>query len=208
MTPEHETRPDHFSRIFGEPALLKGECRKAYNSLRTEIANLLEAEDDVLSQLRVQEVTDSIWEGRRFKRLGTQTIATAVVAALQYLLQPAAAVLKSNPALMAYDYYHGAAKDQKTVKDLVAALGITDEQILGQAIAMSAEFKLFDQLVEGREARRKSLLKEHGRQIRLAEKRKAAEGAQVEPVRVNDNIAAANNPAPANHPAPAKKDAA
>jgi hypothetical protein len=196
MALEDKSETDHFSLIFGEAALLKGECRLAYDLLRADIAILLNADDDVLSQLRVQEITDSIWEGRRFKRLGTQTIETSLVTALHYLLQPACATPGRRADLLAYDYYFGEPQDQKLAKEIAAKLGITSERIWGQAIAMSGEFRLFDRLVENRATMLKGLLKDHERQLRKAEKRKAAAARQGEPARVNDNSA------------PVKKDAA
>jgi hypothetical protein len=68
---EPETELSHFLLIFGEPALLPGESRGAYDLLRLHVAHKLDVKNDVFSQMRVQEVTDSLWEGRRFKRLGT-----------------------------------------------------------------------------------------------------------------------------------------
>ena len=105
---EKPSESDDFSLIFGEPALLKGESRPDYDFLRSLIATTLDAGDDILSQLRVQEVTDSIWEGRRFKRLGTQMVESSLVAALNYLLQPACATHGGRRAdLLAQDYYFG-----------------------------------------------------------------------------------------------------
>jgi hypothetical protein len=192
MTTERETQPDYFSRIFGEPALLKGESREAYNLLRADVAAILEANDDVISQLRVQEITDSIWEGRRFKRLGTQMVESARVTALQYLLQPACASLARRADLLAHDYYFGKPEDKKVATEIAAELGITADLILGQAIVMSGEFRLFDRLVDNRATTFKDLLKDHERRLRKAEKRKAC---QREPVRSNDNSASAKKDA-------------
>jgi hypothetical protein len=189
MTTEPEIDP--FSLIFGEPPLLKGECREAYNLLRTLVGIELKAEDDVFSQLKVQEVTDSIWEGQRFKRLGIQMVEPALVAALQYLLQPACAIFKRPADRLAFDYYLGKPENQKSAKQIAAGLGITPESILAQAIAMSGEFRLFDRLVDSRAATRKALLKDHEKQLRRA----AAAAAQRGPVRSNDNSAAATKDA-------------
>jgi hypothetical protein len=191
---EDQSKPDHFSLIFGESALLKGESREKYDLLRALVAAELKANHDVFSQLRVQEVTDSIWEGRRFKRLGTQMIESTFVTALQYLLQPACAGITRSADLLARDYYFGKPEGQKLAKEIAAGLGITAEKILGQAIAMSGEFRLFDRLVDSRTTTLKGLLKDHERQLRKAEKRKAAAARQA--VRSNDNSV------------PAKKDAA
>jgi hypothetical protein len=149
---------------------------------------MLQADDDILSQLRVQEVTDSIWEGRRFKRMGTQTIESSLVVALNYLLQPACAAAHGRRAdMLAQDYYFGEPEDKKVAKDIATSLGITPERILGEAIAMSGEFRVFDRLVDNRATKLKGLLKDHERQLRKAEKREAA---ARQPASVNDNLAA------------------
>ncbi len=186
---ENPSESDDFSLIFEETALLKGESRTAYNLLRTNVACMLQADDDILSQLRVQEVTDSIWEGRRFKRLGTRMIESSLVVALNYLLQPSCHISMRRADLLAEDYYFGKPEDQKLAKDIAAGVGITAERILGQAIAMSGEYRLFDRLVDSRATTLKGLLKDHERQLRKAEKRKAA-ARQHEPASVNDNLAA------------------
>jgi len=189
MTTEPETELDHFTLVFGEPALLPGESRGAYDLLRMHVAHKLDVKNDVFSQLRVQEVTDSIWEGRRFKRLATEMIESSLVAALNYLLQPSCAVSRRRADAMAHDYYFGKPEARKRAKDIAAELGITPERILGQAIAMSGESRLFDRVVESRATMLKGLLKDHERQLRKAEKRQAA-ARQRDPARVNDNLAA------------------
>jgi hypothetical protein len=187
---ENPSESDDFSLIFGKPALLRGESRPAYNLLRSHIATTLDAGDDILSQLRVQELTDSIWEGRRFKRMGTRMIESSLVVALNYLLQPACTTTHGRRAdLLARDYYFGKPEDKKLAKDIATSLGITPETILSEAIAMSGEFRAFDRLVDSRATTRKGLLKDHERQLRKAEKRKAA-APQRQPARDNDNLAA------------------
>jgi hypothetical protein len=116
-------------------------------------------------------------------------IETSLVVALNYLLQPACATPGRRADSLAQDYYFGKPEAQKVAKDIAADLGITPERILGQAIAMSGEFRLFDHLVESRATMLKGLLKDHERQLQKAEKRKAA-ARQREPARVNDNLAA------------------
>ena len=88
MTEENQTDDNYFTQIFGETALLKGERRDCYDLLRVSVARELNAPYDVLSQLKVQEITDSIWEAQRYKRFATQLIDTGYLVALEVLLQP------------------------------------------------------------------------------------------------------------------------
>jgi hypothetical protein len=119
MTEENETDDNYFTLIFGEPALLKGESRSAYDLLRVSVARELNAPYDVLSQLNVQEITDSIWEAQRYKRFATQLIDTGYLEALEVLLQPICRLnLSMDPGRIALDYYHGEEKNRQAPKRL------------------------------------------------------------------------------------------
>jgi hypothetical protein len=127
MTEEHETDDNYFTQIFGETALLKGESRSAYDLLRTSVGRELNARHDVLSQLKVQEITDSIWEGQRFKRFATQSIDTGYLVALEVLLQPICRLnLSMDPGRIALDYYHEE-KNRQAAQKIVRGAGITED---------------------------------------------------------------------------------
>jgi hypothetical protein len=197
MTEENETSENDFTLIFGETALLKGECRLAYNLLRTRVEILLKADNDVLSQLKVQEVTDSIWERQRYKRFATLHIDTAYLVALEVLLQPVCRThLSNNPGTIAMKYYHGDEEERRTAKAFVRRAGITKDQIQAQAHLVNAgQFSCFDRLVDSRSATLKGLMKDHDRQQRKAEKQRAALARQREPARGNGNLALAKKDA-------------
>ena len=197
MTEENETDDNYFTLIFGEPALLKGECRLAYNLLRTRVEILLKADNDVLSQLKVQEVTDSIWERQRYKRFATQHIDTGYLVGLEVLLQPVCRPRPSNnPGTIAMEYYYGDEEQRRTAKAFVRGAGITEDQIQAQAHLVNAgQFSCFDRLVDSRSATLKSLMKDHDRQQRKAEKQRAALARQREPARGNGNLALAKKDA-------------
>jgi hypothetical protein len=197
MTEENETDDNHFTLIFGEPALLKGECRTAYNLLRAHMTVLLKADDDVLSQLKVQEVTDSIWEARRYKRFATQHIDTGYLVALEVLLQPVCRLnLSMDPGRIALDYYHGEEKNRQAAQKIVRGAGITKDQIQAQAHLVNAgQFSCFDRLVDSRSATLKGLMKDHDRQQRKAEKQRAALARQREPARGTGNLSVAKKDA-------------
>jgi hypothetical protein len=190
MTKEYEIAWDNFDLVFGEPALLKGESRAKYNFLRKVIAGQLKAKGDIFSQLEVQEITDSVWESRRFKRMGTEMIDAALGAALQYLLQPIQASFKQRADLLAYDYYFGEPENKKSARAMAAGLGITEDRILCQAVAMSGEFRLFDRLVDSRTSQFKRLMKDHDKRLRKAEKHEGTLQRQPQPLPNKDNLVA------------------
>ena len=193
-----------FELIFGAPVLLKGESRDAYDLLRATIACLLPTRD-FLDELRVQEVTDSIWEGRRFARFATRLIDTGRLMALEVLLQPVCHTNPSNiPADIALHYFYGDTEKRQAAKKLVSSAGITDDHIQAQALLVNAgQFSYFDRLTANRSATLKGLVKDYERQKRKAEKRlekrlekrQAAAARQRGAAPVNDNAAAAKKDA-------------
>jgi hypothetical protein len=163
--------PTDFELMFGRPLLLKGESRAAYDFLRSKVERLL-APTDLFGELRVQEVTDSIWEGRRFKRFATQLVDTGHMTALEILLQTACwNNMFIKPGVVARDYYYGDTKEREAAKNLVASFGITADLIQAKALAVNAgEFSYADRLVDNRAVKLNGLLKDQERQKRRDEK--------------------------------------
>jgi hypothetical protein len=197
MTEENETEENYFTQIFGETALLKGENRSAYDLLRTSVGRELNAPYDVLSQLKVQEITDSIWEGQRFKRFATQSIDTGYLVALEVLLQPICRLnLSMDPGRIALDYYHGEEESRQAAQKIVRGAGITEDQIQVQALMVGAgQFSYLDRLAANRSATLKGLLKDQKRQLRKIEKYTAALARQRETARGTGNLAVAKKDA-------------
>jgi hypothetical protein len=184
--------PTDFELMCGRPLLLKGESRAAYDLLRGTVADLL-APTDLFGELRVQEVTDSIWEGRRFKRFATRLIDTGHITALEILLQT---TLWNNPlikpGLIALEYYHGDKEEREAAKKFVASAGITDDIIQAKALGvMAGEFSNADRLVDNRAVKLKGLLKDHERQKRNAEKAQRRKDPKTGANDNNDNAGSA-----------------
>jgi hypothetical protein len=184
--------PSDLELMFGRPVLLKGESRAAYDLLRSTVARML-APNDLFGELRVQEVTDTIWEGQRFKRFATRLIDTGHITALELLLQTAC---WHNPFVipgaMALDYYYGDTKEREAAKSIVASFGITDDLIQAKALAVNdGEFSYADRLVDNRQTKLKGLLKDHERQKRKAEKAQRREDHKTgaNDTGANDNAA-------------------
>jgi hypothetical protein len=197
MTEENETDDNHFTLIFGESALLKGESRSAYDLLRVSVACQLNAPYDVLSQLKVQEITDSIWEAQRYKRFATQLIDTGYLEALEVLLQPICRLnLSMDPGRIALDYYHGEEKNRQAAQKIVRGAGITEDQIQVRALLVGAgQFSYLDRLAANRSATLKGLMKDQKRQLRRVEKHRAALARQREPARGTGSLAVAKKDA-------------
>jgi hypothetical protein len=184
--------PTHLELMFGKPRLMKGEGRAPYEFLRSEVQRAL-APTDFFGELRVQEVTDAIWEGQRFKRFATLLIDTGHVMALEILLQSACwHSMFVKPGNMARDYYRGDPKERETARKFVASLGITEELIQAKALSVNAgEFSFADRLVDNRAIKLQGLLKEQERQKRRGEK---AQRSADREKGANDNSAAGAEP--------------
>jgi hypothetical protein len=182
--------PTDFELMFGRPLLLKGECRAAYDWLRSTVAGLL-APTDLFGELRVQEVTDSIWEGRRFKRFATLLVDTGHMTALEILLQTACwNNMFIKPGVVARDYYYGDTEERGAAKKLVASFGITADLIQAKTLAVNAgEFSYADRLVDNRAVKLNGLLKDHERQKRKIEKAQQLRASQKPGA--NDNAGSA-----------------
>src|SRR3981189_2207193 len=70
--------------FLGRPPLLKGEDRVNYRKLRKSVAEVMDPEN-LLEAIEVQEVVDSIWEARRFQKLGTKLVDAECLKALKFL---------------------------------------------------------------------------------------------------------------------------
>jgi hypothetical protein len=55
--------------LLGEPALLKTEDTRLYWRLKREIEVLIKPEN-ILDEMRVMDITNSVWESQRFSALG------------------------------------------------------------------------------------------------------------------------------------------
>ena len=174
--------------IFGKPALPPGESRDAYELLRSKVEELLQPEN-ILDAVRVQEITDAIWESQRFKRMSDGLIGTGHRQTLELLLENFGCSSREGTSI-ANDYYGDDPQRRQAAAERLKAYGITDDQIHAKALGKAAkELDLFDRLISNRGITRRALLKEHERfQKRAAKtKRRQAEPPpeQTESVKQN-----------------------
>jgi hypothetical protein len=191
-TPGARPESTDLELMFGRPRLLKGEDRRPYDFLRSKVQRML-APTDFLGELRVQEVTDALWEANRFKRFATLLIDTGHITALEVLLQTE---LWNNPFIkpgfIALEYYHGDKEKREAAKKFVASVGITDDLIQAKALGvMAGEFSNADRLVDNRAVKLKGLLRDHERQKRKAEKAQRRKDPKTGANDNNDNTGSA-----------------
>lgn len=166
--------------LLGKPVFLKSEDGNDYATLRAAIEREIDPQD-IFDEMRVKDITDSVWEESRLKRQqtaliqGAQTQSLASLFAAHYgedleaALEAARGCFSGNPE-----------KIGPALK-LMDQLGITGEQIEANAIHVRGlGLQMLDRMIFGRALVRNRLIKDHERRQRKAKKEKRRIG-------INDN---------------------
>ena len=106
---------------------------------------------NIVDQMRVQTLTDTMWEELRYKRYEAKTIESVGVSALVPLLTPLMNWFHDKAAELAQDYYCTDPKKNEPAAQQVAKYGITEEMIHAKAASIQgAHLALFDRLIANR----------------------------------------------------------
>jgi len=181
-----------FDGLLGKPALLKSEDSVAYLTLREAFRAEINPKT-IFDEITLQDLTDKYWEERRFRRSQAALIDSASVQSLGILCEPFYGDNMEEALATAQDYYSGVTERTRAAQKLMVQLGITPEQIEANAMHVRGlGLEMFDRMINSRETSRNSIIKEHARRQRKAEKAKRRSGT-------NDN-----SPAPGAGDAPKK----
>src|SRR5712664_4640529 len=101
---EDNNRDRDLAGLLGEPPILPGESENRYAALRGEVERTINPKT-IFEQMRVQTLTDTIWEEMRYKRFGAKLIDGARVNALALLLTPFMSFFRQHATSAARDYY-------------------------------------------------------------------------------------------------------
>jgi hypothetical protein len=167
---ENDERAKELSSLLGEPPLLPGESENRYQALRAEIEKMI-APKNIVEQMRVQDLTDTIWEQLRYKRFEAKLIESAKVNALAVLMTPFMSFFRQHAASVAHDYYSPDPKKSEPAARLVARYGITTEMIYAKAASIEvSNLAMFDRLIGNRQAANRVMLNDQERRERKAKK--------------------------------------
>src|SRR5829696_4110123 len=108
---EDDSAPRHLMELLGEPALLKTEDARLYWRLKREIELLIKPEN-ILDEMRVMDITNSVWESQRFRRNLINIVDGERARALVHLVMPFLS-LDHQKALGLAQYYYGSSSDRK-----------------------------------------------------------------------------------------------
>ena len=167
---EDNNRDRDLAGLLGEPPILPGESENRYAALRAEVERTINPKT-IFEQMRVQTLTDTIWEEMRYKRFGTKLIDGARVNALAVLTTPFMSFSHRQAATLAECYYGSDPKKPEAAVALVAFFGVTLDMIHAKAAAIEGpNLALFDRLIANRQSANRVLLNDHERRERKAQK--------------------------------------
>jgi hypothetical protein len=173
----------------GRPALLKGEDRNSYSKLRKTVSELMHPQN-LLDAIEVQEVVDSIWEARRFQKLGTKLVDAERQKAFNYLANSMFGYVSEAAGEWIESIADKPYPDEMTEADVLKKVGLSEELVQAKAVLLAADnFAVLEKLVANRIAQRKASLKDYERRKRLdaKEKRLAAKAKLQHRDLANDN---------------------
>jgi hypothetical protein len=158
---------DRVKSLLGEPLLLTGEDRGAYDDFLAAVTEAVQP-NDILEQIWTNEAVEKQWEALRQRRIKTAFIAACGQEALRKVLQ----TLLPHGLLdlfdtgeragdMAWKYTIGDESATKEVEELLSQAKLTKDAIHAEAMALHIDtFEKFDRLIWAAESRRDSSLRE------------------------------------------------
>lgn len=170
-----------FADLVGKPAFQKTEDASEYATLRAEIGREINPQN-IFDEMRVKDITDSVWEENRLKRQQTALIQGARTQSLAFLLAPHYGDGLEAALETAQGYFSGNPKKIGLALELIQKLGITDEQIEANAVHVRGpSFQMLDRMIFGRAVMRNRHIKDHERRQRKKAKKEKRR------IPINDN---------------------
>jgi hypothetical protein len=149
---------DQMKALFGPPPLVRGENEEQY--WRWWATFVEEHKPKRFSDwIEVNDLANKQWEQGRLWRCSPALIEAALPKALIKLLRPFDMTAVHHA--VAHNYYAGNDKDRREAREKVAKWGITDDQIMAEAIQMcSSGLIALDRMDNYRANARRKLLKD------------------------------------------------
>ena len=166
---------------LGEPPLLEGEDRAAYETLSEQILGSVEPRDGI-EFLWVRDVIDLTWEIQRLRRIKSAYLGSCKPKGLRALLEPRVDDYHERMALI-HDCVLGNQEAEAELDLILSASKLTRDAITAESFAAKIDdFEKFERMIAQAETRRLNIIREvdrHrealGRQLREATDVKDAE---------------------------------
>jgi hypothetical protein len=155
-----ERTTEQMKALFGPPPLVRGESEEQY--WKWWEAFVEEYKPKTLSAwVEVNDLANKQWEQGRLRRCNPALIEAALPKALLNLLRPFEGKGVSIATATAHKYYAGNVKEIREARKKVTNCGISDDQILAEAMQMrSSGLIALDRMDNYRSRARRSLLKD------------------------------------------------
>ena len=159
--------PSHVEAIFGEPPVLSTENRDIYQSVLLDIANQIRPQT-IFEWSWVKDLTDLIWEIRRYRWQIILILEAASKPALKALLKSTEVATFSYKFIaereeeeIFADKFFGSSAEKSEVYARLAKYGLDAESIAAEALLMRVkEIRALEVLIERAELRRGRILRE------------------------------------------------
>jgi hypothetical protein len=154
-----EITADQMKAMLGAPRLIRGESEEAYWKWWLAFVEAYKPKS-LPDWVEVNELANKNWEQDRLRRCSPALVDGMLVKALTNLLEPFSKI-GISPYNLARDYYGGDDKARRRAREKVTWCGITDDQILAEAMQMrGSALVLLDRMDNYRASARRSLQKE------------------------------------------------
>ena len=128
---DQELTVDQVKVLLGPPPLMLGESEEQYWEWWTALVEP-DKPKSFLAWLEVSELAHKEWEQKRLRRCGPALVKRAQILALSSILL---GVLDAGVrSKIAKDYFGNDKTEQRKAREIVASYGITEEQIMAQAM--------------------------------------------------------------------------
>jgi cell wall-associated NlpC family hydrolase len=156
MFTNQELTVDQVKALLGPPPLMLAESEEEYWKWWTALVEP-DKPKSFLAWLEVNELAYKEWEQKRLRRYRPALVKRALISALSSLLL---GLYDGIGSKLARDYFGNDATEQRKAREIVASYGITEEQIVAEAmVKRGAEMLILDRMDSNRASASRPLRK-------------------------------------------------
>jgi len=181
MNTNQELPADEVKALLGPPPLMLGESQEEYWKWWTALVEP-DKPKRFFAWLEVNELAHKEWEQKRLRQYRPALFKRALITALSSILR---GIHDGIPPKIAKDYFGNDATAQREAREIVAGYGITEEQIMAEAMVKRGDEML---ILDRMESNRSST----SRHLRKAIDRRAETG-RIPPEQTDDQALGAQD---------------
>ena len=161
---------EEYFDLIGRPLFFSEKDAGIYYGLLIECRRLL-APIDFMGALRTKELAEKLYDEQRLKHNQVALVQSALVQSLASLLGPKYSENIEDALETANDFFRGNLTQKRAAEKILNELGITPMQIEANAMFIrSSGLHMMERMVANREASRNTIIKDHERRLKKAQK--------------------------------------